>query len=81
MDQPEPESDANTVEYPAAQNADEKDRIGVVAKGGQPLGLIPCQQMVLVEIRRCAGTYGISGDQSQKQGTAGMSRQAEEGGH
>lgn len=81
MDQPEPKADPDTVEYTDPQDADEKDRIGIVAETQQPLSFILRQHTLLIKIGCGAGADWISSNQPQKESAAGLTRQTEQRRH
>lgn len=81
MNQPQPHAHPYAAKDTRAQYADQKHRIGVIAEGQQPLGLLPGQQTVPVKSGGSLGTDGVAAHQPQQQGGTGTARQAEQRRH
>ncbi len=79
MDQPEPETNAETAKDPNAQDAQKKHWVGVIAEVQQPLRLLSGKPLMLIELCRRPGADGIAADQSQQEGGGPFPPDPEEG--
>ena len=71
MNEPQPYTRPDAPKDADTQDADQKYRIGIVAKGQEPRGLVLGQQPLPVQIRRRLGTDGIAPNKSQQKRAAG----------
>ena len=67
VDEPKPHAGPHGAEHAHAQNADEKDRIGVVGKAEEPLRLLPAERAGGVQLRRRPGPHRVAARKTQHQ--------------